>query len=57
MRVALGVELLAVVFFVEKAWWSVAGLQALRVKRLIAITVMPNRYIFWGEQAKFWNTL
>ena len=50
-------ELLAVVFFVEKAWWSVAGLQALRGKRLIAVTVMPNRYIFWGEQAKFWNTL
>ena len=32
LSVALGVELLAVVFFAEKSWCSVAGLQAVRVK-------------------------
>ena len=49
LAVALGVELLAVLLFAEKSWWSVAGLQALRDNRLIAITVMPNRYIFGRE--------
>ena len=49
LRVALGVELLAVLLFAEKSCCSVAGLQALRDNRLIVITVMPNRYIFGRE--------
>lgn len=43
LAVALGVELLAVLLFAEKSWCSVAGLQALRDKRLIAITMMLIR--------------